>query len=70
MPPVIAEEQCNACGICVEVCNYDVYFASRPGETPEVTYPEECWHCNGCVLDCPEGAIRLRVPLPAMMLYK
>jgi adenylylsulfate reductase, subunit B len=36
-----------------------------------VTYPDECWHCSSCVLDCPaEGAISLRVPFPMMMTYK
>ncbi len=24
--------------------------------------PEECWHCDSCVLDCPVGAISLRIP--------
>ncbi len=38
-------------------------------ETPEIKYPEECWHCNACVLDCKQTAISLRIPLPAMMLH-
>ena len=36
---------------------------------PIIRYPEECWHCNSCVLDCKVSAIELRIPLPAMMLY-
>ena len=36
---------------------------------PEIKYPEECWHCNACVLDCKQSAITLRIPLPAMMLH-
>ncbi|MBI4330979.1 MAG: ferredoxin, partial [Chloroflexi bacterium] len=40
-------------------------------EVPVVRYPDECWHCNSCVYECPaEGAIRLRIPLPMMVLYK
>jgi len=70
MPPIIDSEKCTACGICVDICNYDVYYGSKDGEVPVVTYPEECWHCNACVLDCPEQAIRLRIPLPAMLLYR
>jgi adenylylsulfate reductase subunit B len=70
MPPVIEEEKCIKCGTCFDVCNYDVYFGTENGELPSVTYPDECWHCNACVLDCPEEAIRLRIPLSAMLLYK
>lgn len=70
MPPVIDEGKCTSCGMCYDICNYDVYFGSKSGETPSVTYPEECWHCNACVIDCPAAAIRLRIPLPAMLLYK
>ena len=71
MPPIIAKEKCTACGTCVDVCPQDVYFGSKEGEIPVVSYPEECWHCNACVLECPvEGAVRLRIPLPATILYK
>ena len=70
MPPVIDKEKCIRCGLCADICNYDVYFGSKEDEIPVVTYPEECWHCNACVLDCSEEAIRLRIPLPAMLLYK
>ena len=70
MPPIIDKEKCTHCGICVDICNYDVYFGSKENKMPIVAYPEECWHCNACVLDCPAEAIRLRIPLPAMLLYK
>jgi len=35
-----------------------------------ITYPEECWHCNACVMECPAEAIQLRIPLPATVLFK
>ena len=71
MPPVINEDECSSCGKCVDICSEDVFFGSKKREIPTVTYPEECWHCNACVLDCPgEGAIRLRIPLPLMIVYK
>ena len=69
MPPIINKEKCNACGICADICPMDVFGVTDNGDIPVVTYPEECWHCNSCVLDCPEEAISLRIPLPAMMLY-
>lgn len=71
MPPVIDNERCTICGTCVDVCPMDVFFGSKEREVPVIGYPEECWHCNACVLECPvEGTIRLRIPLPAMVLYK
>ena len=71
MPPIINKSKCTKCGVCVDICSEDVFFGSKKKEFPVVTYPEECWHCNACVIDCPvEGAIRLRIPLPAMICYK
>ena len=71
MPPVIDEDECNACGMCVDVCPQDVFFGSKKKEKPTITYPEECWHCNACVLDCPsEGAVSLRIPFPMQVVYK
>ena len=71
MPPVIDPNKCKVCGKCADICSEDVFFGSRKGEVPIVRYPEECWHCNACVLDCPvEGAIRLRIPLPLMICFK
>ena len=69
MPPVIDEEKCICCGTCVEVCSEDVFYGSKEGELPVVSNPEECWHCNACVLDCKQSAVTLRLPLPAMMLH-
>jgi len=71
MPPIIDKNQCITCGICVNVCPQDVFFGSKRKKVPKITYPEECWHCNACVLDCPkEGAIRLRIPSPMFICHK
>ena len=71
MPPVVDKNVCIACGKCADVCSEDVFYGTKKRQVPVVTYPDECWHCNACVLDCPkEGAIRLRIPLPMMLLYK
>ena len=26
-------------------------------------YPDECWHCGVCMMDCPTDAIRMSLPL-------
>ena len=71
MPPIINETECTSCGICTEHCPQDVFFGSEKKKPPVVTYPEECWHCNACVLDCPApGAIRLRIPAPMLICHK
>ena len=70
MPPVIDEKKCRRCGTCTDVCAEDVYFGSETGEVPVVNYPEFCFHCNCCIEECPEQAIKLRIPLPLMLLYK
>ena len=70
MPPVIEKEKCNGCGWCLDICPTDVFGPSNSGDdVPTVRYPEECWHCNACVLDCRPLAVVLRIPLHAMMLY-
>lgn len=70
MPPIINKDICTGCGKCVEVCPSDVFWGSKEGEVPVVAYPDECWHESACVMDCPVGAITLRIPLPMMVLYK
>ncbi len=70
MPPVIDASKCIGCGTCAQICCMDVYGPVRPGATAEPLYPEECWHCRACVMDCPAGAIQLRYPLPMTMLYR
>ena len=71
MPPVIDEDRCTHCGICVDTCTEDVFFGSIKKSLPLVRYPNECVYCNACIEECPvEGAIHLRIPLPMMIMYK
>ncbi|MBQ1390388.1 MAG: 4Fe-4S binding protein, partial [Firmicutes bacterium] len=30
---------------------------------PVVSFPDECWYCGCCVMECPTGAISLHHPL-------
>jgi adenylylsulfate reductase subunit B len=62
MPPKIDIELCTGCNICVDICPMDVL---KEGErVPVVAYPDECWHCGACMMDCPKKAVRLALPLP------
>ena len=70
MPPVVNEETCTGCGDCYEACQSDVFYGSDDAEVSIVSYPEECWHCNACVFVCPTESVRLRIPLPMMVLYQ
>jgi adenylylsulfate reductase, subunit B len=69
MPPVIQEDKCIKCGICVDVCPVDVYYGSRNKDFPEVTYGEDCYFCSSCILECPNDAIKLRYPLYGQPSY-
>jgi len=65
MPPVIDKKLCNTCGICYSICPQDVFFFDKAQkQVPAVAYPQECWYCGACVVDCPKGAVSLTLPLP------
>lgn len=70
MPPVINRTKCTGCGTCANICNSHI-FVHEPhkDKVPLIKFPDECWHCDSCVLDCPAGAIRLRMPLPYTLLH-
>lgn len=71
MPPVINTDLCKKCHRCVEACQSDVFYGSEAGSPPQVRYPEECWHCNACVMECPtQGAVSLRIPLNLQPVYQ
>ncbi len=70
MPPVIDSTKCIGCGTCADICNSDLFVFHRGvDKCPIVKFPEECWHCESCVLDCPSGAITLRLPLSYSLMH-
>ncbi|MCD7917987.1 MAG: ferredoxin family protein [Clostridiales bacterium] len=70
MPPIIHKEKCVGCMNCAKICPMDCFGVQKKGSrVPEIRFPDECWHCNACVLECPAKAITLRVPLPSMMVF-
>jgi MinD superfamily P-loop ATPase containing an inserted ferredoxin domain len=63
MPPIIDNNKCAKCGMCIDICPEDI-LSQEDDKTPKVVCPNECWHCAACVIDCPKEAIRLYIPLP------
>jgi adenylylsulfate reductase subunit B len=59
--PPIFNEKCITCYKCVEICPGDILRGGE--EIPKVVYPDECWHCGACVMDCPTQAVKLNLPL-------
>lgn len=72
MPPVINQAVCVKCGLCAQICPLDVIKVEMDDTKQKqivVRYPDECWHCRACAIDCPQKAIKLRYPLSHMMLH-
>ena len=49
--------KCNGCKRCYELCPVDIYAWDKERDVPVVAYPEECWHCGVCWMECPKRAI-------------
>ena len=53
--PEFDPNQCDACDKCVEFCQFNAL--ASVGKTP-LLFPELCHGCGGCMLVCPQEAIR------------
>lgn len=53
--PVINEEECIGCGICVDACPQEVLEVA--GGTVTVANEDSCIACGDCIEECPMGAI-------------
>lgn len=70
MPPVIDQKKCIGCGICADICPTQVFlFNMKKDKTPRIAFPDECWYCNSCVLDCKQKAVFLEIPMQYMLLH-
>ena len=69
MASIIDHKKCVKCGVCADVCPTDVYYGSKEGEIPAVSYGDACCFCCSCILECPIDAIPLRYPIYAQPSY-
>ena len=53
--PIINEDDCSACGICVDACPQGVL--EIVGESAEAVNEEHCTACAAFMEECPMGAI-------------
>lgn len=57
----VNEEQCNGCGLCADFCPTSVFDLQEVGgrRVARANRSDDCWACNTCVGQCPEGAIAI-----------
>ncbi len=53
---------CNQCGLCEFNCPGDLIYSDQAGD-PYLKYPEECWFCGACRMDCPKNCIEIIFPM-------
>lgn len=52
--PVVIEEKCTGCGICVQSCAFDALtMLRRADRKPLAVIADNCISCNACVGVCP-----------------
>ena len=58
MATIINKEKCINCKICYDRCPEESFGLDDEGRV-YVQYPEECWLCGVCQMDCPVGAVEV-----------
>jgi len=53
--PVIDQEKCQGCGLCVEICSCGAL--ALIGDVVRMQAADKCGWCTLCELVCPYGAI-------------
>ena len=57
--PVIDEEKCNGCRICVDLGHCEVMGFDEEKKKAKVESPEKCYYCAVCFWRCPKEAISM-----------
>ncbi len=55
------QESCTGCGACVKYCPGHV-LEMGPEGIPYERYPDDCWYCGVCQVECPQDCITLLFP--------
>ena len=58
MPAVVAQEQCDGCKSCEEVCPTDSIKVGDDLHAQVVV--DDCIDCNACMDECPSRAITMK----------
>lgn len=62
MPVKINYRKCNACKACYSYCPSDLFGWDEERDIPYIAYPDECWYCGICKMECKQNAIELTLP--------
>ena len=62
MPAMITKEKCSGCGVCVNLCPYEVFSFDDSGSKAVVTAASKCVCCFMCEDNCKFEAIAVKVP--------
>ncbi|MCL4182746.1 MAG: ferredoxin family protein [Burkholderiaceae bacterium] len=69
MPFKIDFHKCDGCGACYRTCPADVIGWDKETAMPFMAYPQECWHCGVCWMECNDtGAMAITPTLPPQCL--
>jgi NAD-dependent dihydropyrimidine dehydrogenase PreA subunit len=55
-------EKCRGVWQCYEVCPVGCWTPNKRRRVVEFHHGERCIACSACVIQCPQGAIELKVP--------
>ena len=58
VPIQIKREWCKGCGICVVICDQNVFILDQRGQTV-IANPLACKGCRKCESHCPDFAINI-----------
>ena len=53
---VINLDACLGCGACVKYCPGHVLELDETDGRPYEKYPQDCWYCGVCQVECPAAA--------------